>query len=571
MKKLKIENGSFNSLKRGHNLFRSLGEGRPYWWPLLTDDKTLRIDIRKDNYINVYFEDSCVLKIEMAKSGRLIMTTHASFTTGIEGKQTGKCYFDISDSLIDSPETVICKLKENITRFYGNDNPRALEETSEKYVQWAWSTLWGNDILDTEFAYNLDELLPDLRIDMVQNCYGTLKFIELKRINDNRLRVKDPDAVPEIISQMHKYAEFISIHKEELLTYYQKVYDIKRDLGIRTSKYRPKALEPKPHLAIANLYSKIESRRKVRIEDICRLFKSDTAFTWELFSPLHRIREKMSDTFYKAQKVDQFVRKKDMENLCPAIADDAKRYFAKHGIAWWSIDGNENEPTWHKLSSQIHCLNHLFALRNNHDAVLAMIRNVRPDIGFSRVLPVPNDGDDIGYICFEFTFKNCELGLDRHQTRGKNCTSVDALIYAEDSAGKKWLIPIEWKYTETYDGKEGWYESIERYREASKGSNINWSVVHRADPYYELARQEILMEKIIMSKDRSLPAEEFLHLFVAPKETPLWNAVEKNFIPTLINKEKFVMIDNRDFIQPAMEYAPDVISYIDSRYAHGNK
>lgn len=563
--------GSFDSLSRSHELFRFLADGRPYWWTLLTGDKALRIDIRKDNYINVYFEDSCALKIEMAKSGRLIMTTHASFTTGIEGKQTGKWYFDVAESLIDSPESVIRYLKENITRFYGNGNPMALEETSEKYVQWAWSTLWNNDILDTEFAYNLDEPIPDLRIDMVQNSFGTLRFIELKRINDNRLRVKDPESMPEIITQMHKYAEFISIHKEELLTYYQAVYDIKRDLGIRTSQYRPTALESKPHLAIANLYSKIESRRKERIEDICRLLKSDSAFTWEMFSPLHRIREKMSDTFYRDQKVDQFVRKKDMENLCPAIADDAKRYFAEHGIAWWSTDGNEHEPTWHKLSSQIHCLNHLFTLRKNHDAVLAIIRNVRPDIRFNRVLPVPIDGDDIGYICFEFTFKNRDLGLDRHQTRGKNCTSVDALIYAEDSAGKRWLIPIEWKYTETYDGREGWYESIERYNEASNRSNINWSVLHRADPYYELARQEILMEKIIMAKDRSLPADEFLHLFVAPKGTPLWNAVEKNFIPTLINKEKFVMIDNHDFIQPARENAPDVISYISSRYAHSKE
>lgn len=320
MQTVKTSKGSFEALNRNHELFRSLAGSRPDWWSLLIADESLRIDIRKDNYINVYFEDSCALKIEMAKDGHFIMTTHASFTTGIEGKQSGKWYFDVADSLIDSPERVIRKLKENITHFYDNDNPKLLEATSEKYVQWAWSTLWHNDILDTEFAYNLDYLIPDLRIDMVQNCFGTLRFIELKRINDSRMRVKDPDAVPEIINQMHKYAEFISIHKEELLTYYQKVYDIKCDLGIRTSKYRPKSLEPKPHLAVVNLYSKIESRRKERIYDMCRILKADSAFTWELFSPLHRIKEKMSDTFYRGQKVDQFVNKKDMDNLCPTIS-----------------------------------------------------------------------------------------------------------------------------------------------------------------------------------------------------------------------------------------------------------
>lgn len=59
--------GSFESLDQEHILFRHL-EGRPSWWAVLVKDKNLRIDVRKDNYINVYFEDSCVMKIEMSDS-----------------------------------------------------------------------------------------------------------------------------------------------------------------------------------------------------------------------------------------------------------------------------------------------------------------------------------------------------------------------------------------------------------------------------------------------------------------------------------------------------------------------
>lgn len=558
--------GSFESLDQEHILFRHL-EGRPSWWAVLVKDKNLRIDVRKDNYINVYFEDSCVMKIEMSDSGNLRITTHVSFTDGIEGTSINRFYNDITKAFLNEPQGVLASLKDNITKFYGNDYERPLDDTSEKYVQWAWATLWNRDILDTEFAYNLDEMLPDLRIDMVQNLYGTLRFIELKRINDNRMRCKDEQKDPEIIGQMHKYRSFIVRHRDELLSYYQTVYDIKSRLGIKVGKHRPKDIESKPHLAIVNLYSRIESRRQERIAHICNRLKNEPEITWELFSPLHRTEEKMSDLFYRVQKADQFIEKKEVENLWPAIDSEARKYFSDHDIAWWSMDGKADGPTWHKLSSQIHCLNHLFSIRNNHDAVLAMINAVRPDIGFTKVLPVPIDGDDHGYICFEFTYRNRELGLDRHQTRGKNCTSVDALIYAEDTKGFRWLIPIEWKYTEKYDGREGWHESIERYRTAAlNGSNVKWSVLHRADPYYELARQEILMEKIIASKDSVLPADRFLHLFIAPEETPLWKAVARHFIPTLSDSSKFLMIDNRKLLEPVAPYCPELIEYVDTRY-----
>lgn len=561
----KIATGSFESLDPKHILFRHL-EGRPSWWTVLVKDKSLRIDIRKDNYINVYFEDSCALKIEMTDSECLRLTTHVSFTDGIDGSKVNKYYIDIANAFVNSPQAILTALKTNITKFYGNNQERSLEDTSEKYVQWAWGTLW-NDILDTEFAYNLDELLPDLRIDMVQNSYGTLRFIELKRINDNRMRRKDEAIVPEVIEQTLKYRSFIDRHHDELLTYYQTIYDIKANIGINVGKNRPKAVENKPHLAIVNLYSKIEARRQERIAYICDRLKNEPDITWEIFSPLHRIAEKMSDGFYKAQKVDQFVKKKEMDNLWPMIDSEARCYFSTHAISWWSTDGKTDEPTWHKLSSQIHCLNHLFYIRHNYDAVLAILKSARPDIGFNKVLPVPIDKEDNGYICFEFTYKNKDLGLDRHQTRGKNCTSVDALIYAEDIHGQRWLIPIEWKYTETYDGREGWYESIERYRTASvSGSNINWGVLHRADPYYELARQEILMEKIIASKDIVMPADRFLHLFVAPEGTPLWKAVAKHFIPTLSDSSKFMMIDNRKLLEPVATNCPELIDYLDTRY-----
>lgn len=62
--------------------------------------------------------------------------------------------------------------------------------------------------------------------------------------------------------------------------------------------------------------------------------------------------------------------------------------------------------TGHILSSQMACLNHLFALRKNPDAVLAVLNGVRNE--FTEVLPITSDKDN-GYIAFEVV-------SDSHQT-----------------------------------------------------------------------------------------------------------------------------------------------------------
>ena len=52
---------------------------------------------------------------------------------------------------------------------------------------------------------------------------------------------------------------------------------------------------------------------------------------------------------------------------------------------------------------------------------------------------------------------------EKYETRGANCTSIDALVYIQTTDGKKLFIPIEWKYTETYQSKEAEESSLERY------------------------------------------------------------------------------------------------------------
>ena len=76
---------------------------------------------------------------------------------------------------------------------------------------------------------------------------------------------------------------------------------------------------------------------------------------------------------YFMGKSRAFVLKNGMNNLYEPIRQDVLKYFADNGIAWW----RGSKPTGHTLSSQMACLNHLFAIRHDRDAVLAILNGIR--------------------------------------------------------------------------------------------------------------------------------------------------------------------------------------------------
>ena len=224
-----------------------------------------------------------------------------------------------------------------------------------------------------------------------------------------------------------------------------------------------------------------------------------------------------------------------LKNLFPHIRQEVMSYFKEYDIAWWREDDDRYFPTGNLLSSQIHCLNHLFALREDKDAVLAVI-NKATNMDFDEVLPSTLDNDG-GYIAFEFAYKNDELlgENDKGARRGVLCTSIDAMIEARKGKDK-WLIPIEWKYTETYEKEDKTCKKrLERYEELIKKSDRlkmpeNGQIPHSIyfqEPSYELMRQTLLCEQLI-AKDYAV---DFFHINIIPKEnTKLRKAVENEFM-----------------------------------------
>jgi hypothetical protein len=162
-------------------------------------------------------------------------------------------------------------------------------------------------------------------------------------------------------------------------------------------------------------------------------------------------------------------------------------------------------------------------------------------------------------------FDNKRLLNERHETRGEKCTSVDALVYAQKDS-EKWLVPIEWKYTEAYEKKDA--PSYHRYENlVSVDSRLPlWLSLYHQDPYYELARQTLLMEKII-EKHPDI-ANKFCHIVIVPKENTEMKVDAEKFGFSL--KQEFIngykIIDPSDFLLPVKDLYPELIEYLESRY-----
>ena len=131
---------------------------------------------------------------------------------------------------------------------------------------------------------------------------------------------------------------------------------------------------------------------------------------------------------YRGKTVHPFILQNAESNLYAPVRKAALEYFEVNGIQWWGGKTVTNHP----LSSQVACLNHLFPLRDDPKAVLAIAQTICPDItGVRKIEP---DKPRPAYIQFEAVGSKNHLN-EGTNTRGSNCTSVDALIVAERSDG----------------------------------------------------------------------------------------------------------------------------------------
>lgn len=303
--------------------------------------------------------------------------------------------------------------------------------------------------------------------------------------------------------------------------------------------------------------------------------------------------------YYRNKRRD-FVLRDSKKNLFAPIYDDVIQYFEKNGISWWG----GKKPTGHVLSSQIACLNHLFQIRNDKSAVLTILENISTD--FVDVYQIDTDKFLPAYIQFE-AVSDYDYLNEGQSTRGSNCTSIDALIYAKHRNGEKWLIPIEWKYTEFYSNEDKSIEDsnkksishakgdeskgkerLNRYCHNPKGRLIDESKYLKAleqyrgsvyffEPFYQLMRQTLWAEQMLRNNEQeTLKADNFIHLHVIPKNNvDLLKKVykcsgldmEKTWRKQLIDQSKYLIISPESLLKGVdSQRYKDLLAYLKIRY-----
>lgn len=289
----------------------------------------------------------------------------------------------------------------------------------------------------------------------------------------------------------------------------------------------------------------------------------------------------------------EFMLLNGVNNFYPPIAMDAQCFFVENNISWWQ----GRKPTGHILSSQMACLNHLFAIKDDKSAVLAILNGVRDE--FVEVLPIPCDKKTQSYISFEVISGEDYLN-EKQSTRGSQCTSVDAFIYARHKSGELWLTPIEWKYTEYYTNQDKSTEDrsgtenrglngkgnkrLCRYSELINDSKQLKTLpeykgsVYFQEPFYQLMRQTLWAEQIIRHKDspkEHLKADNYLHVHVVPgrnenllhrKYRVSGNGMEHSWRDCLLDQTKYAIVPPQELMKPITDIYPELIAYLKTRY-----
>lgn len=284
-------------------------------------------------------------------------------------------------------------------------------------------------------------------------------------------------------------------------------------------------------------------------------------------------------------KPRSFVLEEAEVNLYAPIRANVLKYFEENRIDWW----RGNRPSGHTLSSQIACLNHLTPIMNKATAVLAIINGIRNE--FTEVLPVNCDKNP-AYIAFEVVSSKDYLN-EKYSSRGSNCTSIDALIIAKHKSGKIYLIPIEWKYTESYptfdksiegEMKVKGLERQRRYNQLIDDStqlvrleNYEGSIYYQ-EPFYQLMRQTLWAEQIIKHKTTEcLQADNYWHIHVVPtanvtllnrKYKVSGKGMEETWRSMLKDQSKYTIVDPSTLLAPLTletDYY-SLVEYLKARY-----
>ena len=251
-------------------LFTELAQ-LPEWWKRILNDKTLYVNIRKGNRINVYYHGASVMELSINRDKSIQGKIHSKYIL-FQETQTDKNGYrkDIS------PETIVENLpsiKNAIIANQATSNPEGLSEKAIQGIMYV-----EGKYIDTEFEYVHSNRLIT-RIDLTTiNDDGMIEFVELKRISDPRLLKKDMSLKnEEIRKQIDNYNSFIKGHKDEIIQYYKQLQQILKKVGVNNPLCNIAITDVKPSVYLyfagyADGKSNHPKRRK-RIDNIKQILE----------------------------------------------------------------------------------------------------------------------------------------------------------------------------------------------------------------------------------------------------------------------------------------------------------
>lgn len=269
-------NGCFDALDEECRLWQELENNPPQCWKNILEDKALYVEIRKDNYVNVYYYGGNVALLRWT-GGKITAETHRKYL----GKPDETDLYQDCTEILHSKEGLDL-IKENIREEYHKlskrektDEQNRVYTSNEKWVQGELKLHFPKRYIDSEFAYRIGKNNL-IRFDLVELKGNELRFIEIKLITDSRLRSNDKK--PEIINQMTKYSHFIREHTEVLKDYYTKLLRIKKRIGLWNGETEIEHIALKPILLIVNTYKGILSKGRENRKNSIEELKENTMF-----------------------------------------------------------------------------------------------------------------------------------------------------------------------------------------------------------------------------------------------------------------------------------------------------
>jgi len=344
--------------------------------------------------------------------------------------------------------------------------------------------------------------------------------------------------------------------------------------------------------------------REKRKQHDLKLIKSGKLFNSDKGKKPYFLRNKKNPTGIWLPKADLLLNWKN--NLYPQIVDEVSLYFALNHILFHHLEGDSDFgfciPSGHTLSSQIACLNHLYPLRYDKDAVLTIAQQIYPEI--VDLFQIETDKFLPAYISFEVVSDIDHLNETKGNqklTRGTMCTSVDAMIYGKLKDDNKIIVPIEWKYTENYheDGKSDKNYSIEKRGKEKEGKgkerlqryselincseqlslkkNDYKSSVYFFEPFYQLMRQTLWAEQMIANnKTETIKAEKFIHAHIVPNEnkellqyeySASMKRMKETWESCLTDINKYKLVEPKDLLATIDKTKyQKLINYLTTRY-----